>query len=196
MEVVAIVIDGNMSNAETEESEGSFHPNTNRILQKNPQFRSLSNQLGFGPEARRIATESLMSIAVDLRVECFTVESHASQAFLETTNATTFTDEDIEVEYLDHRRPFYLTATINGVQIRRVLIDIRVSLNLITLSTLKAVGMASKRILEALMEITGFGRAAESTEGYVQLALRVGLIVALTRFYVINLEVSYHILLR
>ena len=62
-----------------------------------------------------IVTESLMSIAVDLRVECFTVESHASQAFLETTNATTFTDEDIEVEYLDHRRPFYLTATINGV---------------------------------------------------------------------------------
>ena len=36
----------------------------------------------------------------------------------------------------------------------------------------------------------------ESTEGYVQLALRVGPIVALTRFHVINVEVSYHMLLR
>ena len=35
----------------------------------------------------------------------------------------------------------------------------------------------------------------ESTEGYVQLALRVGPIVALTRFHMINAEVSYHVLL-
>ena len=45
------------------------------------------------------------------------------------------------------------------------------------------------------MEITGFGGSAESTKGYVQLALRVRPIVALTRFHVINLEVSYHVLL-
>ena len=35
----------------------------------------------------------------------------------------------------------------------------------------------------------------ESTEGYVQLALRVGPIVALTRFHVINAKISYHVLL-
>ena len=45
------------------------------------------------------------------------------------------------------------------------------------------------------MEITGFGGLAESTEGYVQLVLRVVPIVALTRFHVINSEVSYHVLL-
>ena len=44
------------------------------------------------------------------------------------------------------------------------------------------------------MEITGFGGSAESTEGYMQLALRVGPIIALTKFHVINLEVSYHVL--
>jgi len=43
------------------------------------------------------------------------------------------------------------------------------------------------------MEIIGFGGVAQLTEGYVQLALRVGLIVALTRFHVINSEVSYHV---
>ena len=113
MGVVAVVIHGNLTDAKMEESEGSFHPNIVRTLQKNPKFKSLFYQLGFGLEARRIATKSL--IAADSGVECFTTESHASQAFLETINAITFTDEDMKVEYLDHRRPLYLTATINGV---------------------------------------------------------------------------------
>ena len=101
----------------------------------------------------------------------------------------------MEVEYPDYCRPLYLMATINGVQIKKALIDMRASLNLSALSTLEAVGMAGKRILGALVEITGFGGAAKSTEGYVQLALRVGPIVALTRFHMINSNVFFHILL-
>ena len=126
--VVAVVIHGNP--AEAKNSEGSFQLSIVRTLQKNPKFRSLFNQLVFGLEARRVATKSLMSILVDSGMECFTAESHASRAFLETTNAITFTDEDMEVEHPDHRRPLFLMATINGVQIRRALVDIRASLNL------------------------------------------------------------------
>ena len=74
--VVAVVIHGNPT--EVEESEGSFHPSTVRTLQKNPKFRSLFNQLGFRPEARRVAIESFISIAADSGMECFTAESHAS----------------------------------------------------------------------------------------------------------------------
>ena len=102
--VVAVVIHGNP--AEAEEFEGSFHPSIVRTFQKNPKFRSLFNQLGFRPEARRVATESLMSIITDSGMECFTAESHASQAYLETTNTITFTDEDMEVKHLDHCSPF------------------------------------------------------------------------------------------
>ena len=86
-------------------------------------------------------------------------------------------------------------ATINDVQIRRALVDIGASLNLIALSTLEAMGLVDRRILGAPMEITGFRGSAESTEGYVQLALRVGPIVALTRFHVINSKMFYHVLL-
>ena len=114
--VVAVVIYGNP--AEVEESEGSFHPSTIKTFQKNPKFKSLFNQLGFGPEARRVAMESLMSITADLEMECFTAESHASQAYLETTNAITFINEDMEVEHLDHHKPLFLMATINSVQVR------------------------------------------------------------------------------
>ena len=114
---------------------------------------------------------------------------------METTNAITFTDEDMEVKHPDHRRPLCLMAIINGVQIKRALVDTGASLNLIALNTLEAVGLTGRRILGAPMEITRFGGSAESTEGYVQLALKVGPIIALTRFHVINSEVSYHVLL-
>ena len=74
--VVAVVIHGNPAKAE--ELDGSFHPSTVRTLRKNLKLWSLFNQLGFGLEARRVTTESLMSIAADLGMECFTAESHAS----------------------------------------------------------------------------------------------------------------------
>ena len=73
----------------------------------------------------------------------------------------------MEIEHPDHRRPFYLMATINDVQIRRALVDTGTSLKLIALSTLEAVGLVDRRILGAPMEITGFRGSVESTEGYV-----------------------------
>ena len=73
----------------------------------------------------------------------------------------------MEVEHLDHHRPLYLMATINGVQVKRALVDTRASLNLIALSTLEAVSLVDRRILGAPMEITGFRGSVESTEGYM-----------------------------
>uniref|UniRef100_A0A2N9FLD6 Integrase catalytic domain-containing protein n=1 Tax=Fagus sylvatica TaxID=28930 RepID=A0A2N9FLD6_FAGSY len=119
-----------------------------------------------GPEARNAATEAIIAIAADSGATCFTAEAHASRAFLETTNAVTFTDEDMEVQYPDHRRPLYVSAVIKDVQIQG-----------------------------APIEVTGFGGAAEYTMGHIQLVLRVGPIVALTRFHVVNSEVPYHVLL-
>ena len=67
----------------------------------------------------------------------------------------------MEVEHPDHRRPLYLMATINGIQIRRALVDTGASLNLIALSTLEVVGLTGRRILGVPVEITGFGRVAK-----------------------------------
>uniref|UniRef100_A0A2N9FI93 Integrase catalytic domain-containing protein n=1 Tax=Fagus sylvatica TaxID=28930 RepID=A0A2N9FI93_FAGSY len=137
--VVSVVIHGNVSDMEAEESaaaSSSLVPAAVRTLQKSPKFKSLFNQLGFGPEARNAATEALITIAAESGATCFTAEAHASRAFLETTNAITFTDEDMEVQYPDHRRPLYLSAVIKDVQVRRALVDTGSCLNLIPLSTL------------------------------------------------------------
>jgi hypothetical protein len=196
--VVSVVIHGNVNDMEIDESaaaSSSLVPVAVRTLQKSPKFKSLFNQLGFGPEARNTATEALITIAAESGATCFTAEAHASRAFLETTNAITFTEEDMEVQYPDHRRPLYLSAVVKDVQVRHALIDTSSCLNLIPLSTLQAANVSRQKIQGSLMEVTGFGGVTEYTMGYVQLVFRVGSIAALTRFHVVNAEAPYHVFL-
>uniref|UniRef100_A0A2N9G339 Integrase catalytic domain-containing protein n=1 Tax=Fagus sylvatica TaxID=28930 RepID=A0A2N9G339_FAGSY len=169
---ISVIIHGSASDIDMDESVATnptMTPAAIKALQRNPKFRSLFDKLGLNPEARTAATEAIMSIVAESGTHCFTAEAHASRTFLETTNAITFTDEDMDVLYPDHRRPFYLAATINEVQVRRA--------------------------LGAPMEVRGFGGAAEYTKGHIQLVLKVGPIIALTRFYVIDSVVPYHVLL-
>ena len=78
-------------------NSGELPPVAISALQRSPAFRALFNQLGFNEEARKAETEAQVSIASDSRTHYLTAEAHASKAFLETTNAITFTDEDMEV---------------------------------------------------------------------------------------------------
>ena len=196
--VVFVVIQGSTIDMEVDEfavADTTLAPTAVRTLQKSPKFKSLFNQLGLGPEASNAATEAIIAIAVDSWATCFTAEAYASRAFLETTNAVTFIDEDMEVQYPDHRQPLYMSAVIKDVQVRRALVDTGSCQNLIPLSTLKAANIPQQKIQGAPIEVIGFGGTTEYTMGHIQLVLRVGSIVALTRFHVVNSEVPYHALL-
>ena len=77
---------------------------------------------------------------------------------------------------------------------RCALVDTGSCINLIPLSTIQAAEISQKKIQEAPMEIKGFGGVGEYTKGHIQLVLKVGPIVALTRFHVVDSVVPYHIL--
>ena len=85
---------------------------------------------------RMIAIKALVSIASGVRIECLTVEVAGDRALLQESCEITFSDEDMEVGYLDHRRPLYLAASINQIPIKRALVDTGASINLIPLRTL------------------------------------------------------------
>lgn len=106
---------------------------------------------------QRMATEALVSIASGARVECLIVETQSNRAFLEDMNEITFSDEDIEVGYSNHRRPLYLAAFINEILVKRALVVTSASVNLIPLSTLQAARVLENKIQGYLMEVTGFG---------------------------------------
>ena len=105
-------------------------------LQKSSRFKSLFDQLELIVNKQRIATEALVSIASRAGVECLSVKARADKAFLQDTTEITFSDEDMEVGYSDHRRPLYLVAFINQIPIKRALVDTGASVNLIPLGTL------------------------------------------------------------
>ena len=91
-------------------SSTSMPPAAISALQRSPTFQTLFNQLGLKEESSRTVIKALASIAANSGIHCLTVEAHANQAFLETTNAITFTNEDMEVQYPDHSRPLYVSA--------------------------------------------------------------------------------------
>ena len=69
-------------------------------------------------------------------------------------------------------------------------------MNLIPTSTLKAAEISLNRVIGTPIEVVGFAGMQKYTIGSIQLVLRVGPIMAFTRFHVINSIVSYHVLLR
>ncbi|CAL2237142.1 unnamed protein product [Prunus armeniaca] len=165
-------------------------PTASQVLQRNPKFKSLFDQLGFGPQAREADTVALMNISAESNPHCFAAQQQSP--FLENNNAIVFTDEDIEVPYSDHKRPFYLEGQINDVFIRRALVDTGSSVNILPLSVLTATGIPLSKIVKSQTNISGFRNKSEVTVGHMQVNLKVGPIRSLTKFYVVDVDVAYH----
>ena len=87
-----------------------------------------------------------MSITSGVGVECLSAEILDDRALLQESIEITFSNEDMEVGYPDHRRPLYLAASINQIPIKRALVDIGASVNLIPLGTLQAAGILERKI--------------------------------------------------
>ena len=108
-----------------------------------------------------------MSIATGARIECLTIEIVDDRALLQELSEITFSDKDMEVGYSDHRRPFYLAISINQIPIKRALVDMGTSVNLIPLSTLQAAGILERKIQGCLKKVTGFGGRCEYITGHI-----------------------------
>ncbi|GKV36284.1 hypothetical protein SLEP1_g44433 [Rubroshorea leprosula] len=112
------------------------------------------------------------TLAVSIGGECLNAEAHAIRAYLEFSNAITFTDEDMEAPYPDHKKPFYLSAQINSVSVKCALVDTGSALNLIPLSTITIVRVPQRRIVRSPLSIVGFSNNSEDALGYIQLELK------------------------
>jgi len=105
-------------------------------LQKSSKFKNLFDQLELTAKEGAIATEGLVNIASRAMIECLMAEVTGDRTLLQESSEITFSNENMEVGYLDHMRPLYLVASINQIPIKRALVDTGASVNLIPLSTL------------------------------------------------------------
>ena len=95
---------------------------------------------------RKIAIEALVSIGSGAGIECLSTEVVDDRALLQESSEITFSNEDMEVGYLDHKRPLYLAASINQISIKRALVDTGAFINLIPLSTLQVARISERKI--------------------------------------------------
>ena len=98
---------------EDEEERPALPTRTITTLQKSFRFKNLFDQLELTANKRRIATKALESITSGMGVECLVTETRADKAFQQDTNEITFSNEDMEIGYSNHKRPLYLAASIN-----------------------------------------------------------------------------------
>ena len=121
---------------------------------------------------RKIATEALVSIALLQEFDqlgLLSAKVADDRVLLQESSEITFSNEDIEMGYPDHKRPIYLAASINQIPIRRELVNTGAFVNLIPLSTLQAAGISERKIQGCPMEVTRFGGKGKYTAGHIQL---------------------------
>ena len=142
--VVAVVICTNLG--EDEEENPALPATAITTLEQSSKFKILFDQLGLTTMERKIVIEALVSIASGARVEYLSAEVIDDRALLQESTEITFSNEDMEVGYLDHKRPLYLAASVNQIPIKRALAYTSTFVNLIPLSTLQAAGILERKI--------------------------------------------------
>ena len=109
--VAAVVICADLG--ENEEENPALPTAAITTLQKSSKFKNLFDQVGFTAKEQKIAIEALVSIASGAGIEYLTAEVIKDKALLQESSEITFSNEDMEVGYSDHKRPLYLAASIN-----------------------------------------------------------------------------------
>ena len=69
------------------------------------------------------------------------------------------------------------------------------SVNLMSYQTFKATSIPEKKLVPHNVPLTTFASSSFSTKGHVNVDLQVGPLRAPTKFFVMDADVSYHILL-
>ena len=84
---------------------------------------------------------------------------------------------------------------MNEVKFKRALVDNGLSVNLMSYQTFKATRIPKRKLVPHSVPLTTFASSSFSTKVHVNVDFQVGPLRAPTKFYVIDADVSYHILL-
>ncbi|XP_070004799.1 uncharacterized protein LOC142163308 [Nicotiana tabacum] len=111
------------------------------------------------------------------------------------SNRITFSDDDFPLEGTEHNRSLYLTVKCENSVVTRVLIDNGSNTNIFPLSTLNKLKVDDKRIHKNNICVLGFDRGGKDSIGYIMLELTIGPADFTMEFQVLDVAVSYNLLL-
>ncbi|XP_070006739.1 uncharacterized protein [Nicotiana sylvestris] len=107
----------------------------------------------------------------------------------------TFYDDDLPVEGTKHNKALYLTVKCEDSAVTRALVDNGSSANICPLSTLDKLKIDHDRIHKNNVCIRGFDGGVTDTVGNIMLELTIGSVEFTMEFQVLDVAVSYNLLL-
>ncbi|XP_070028854.1 uncharacterized protein [Nicotiana sylvestris] len=121
------------------------------------------------------------------------LEKIAGKIFEE--NRITFSNDELPMEGTEHNRALYLTVKCEDSVVSRVLVDNGSSANICPLSTLQKLKIGTKRIHLNSMCVRGFDGGGKDSVGDIMLELSIGLVEFTMELQVLDVAVSYNLLL-
>ncbi|KAL1352284.1 hypothetical protein AAHE18_06G155500 [Arachis hypogaea] len=94
-----------------------------------------------------------------------------------------------------HLRPLYITTTLSGIKVNKVLIDGGVAISLLPERMLMKVGKHPNDLVPTNIAVTEFSSSSTPTKGLVTLGVKAGLSERNTIFVVVPSKASYNALL-
>ncbi|XP_070006143.1 uncharacterized protein [Nicotiana sylvestris] len=107
----------------------------------------------------------------------------------------TFSDDELPVEGTEHNRALYLTVKYEDFVVTRVLVDNGSSANIFPLSTLNKLKVDDERILKNSICVQGLDGGGKDSVGDIVLELTIGPVEFTIEFQVLDVAVSYNLLL-
>ncbi|XP_070004225.1 uncharacterized protein [Nicotiana sylvestris] len=154
---------------------------------------SLLSLLIHSDEHRRALMKILNEAHVPDKISVNHLEKIANKIF--EVNIVTFSDDELPVEGTKHNRALYLTVKYEDSVVTRVLVDNGSSANICPLSILKKLKVDDDRIHKNNICVRGFDGGGNDPVGDIILELTIGPVEFTMEFQVLDVAVSYNLLL-
>lgn len=99
------------------------------------------------------------------------------------------------INMLNHVRPLYVRATLDGIPVSKVLVDNGAAINILPVATMKKLGKDSHDLVPTDVLVSSFVDDITTTRGILPLNVGVGRQITLSAFFVIESRASYNALL-
>ncbi|XP_070040387.1 uncharacterized protein [Nicotiana tomentosiformis] len=162
-------------------------------LRKTPTQISLLSLLIHSDKHRKALMKILNETHIPDKITVNHLEKIANKIF--KANMITFSDDELPMEGTEHNRDLYLIVKYEDSAVLRVLVDNHSSAIICPLSTLQKLKIGTKRIHMNNVCVRGFDGGGKASVGDIMLELSIGLVEFTMEFQVLDVVVSYNLLL-
>ncbi|XP_070040077.1 uncharacterized protein [Nicotiana tomentosiformis] len=162
-------------------------------LRKTPAQISLLSLLIHSDEHRKALMKILNEAYVPDKIAVNHLEKNTNKIF--EANKITFSDDELPMEGIEHNRALYITVKCKDSAVSRVLVDKGSSANICPLSTLQKLKIGTERIHMNNVCVRRFDGGGKDSVGDIMLELSIGPIEFTMEFQVLDVAVSYNLLL-